>query len=399
MLKFARNKLVTIHQKDPDTLMVHGVLEDDIYGLEVDAEVRLPDLTFVKVTGKWNRWTTPECPRSLLYISGAEGLRIDGDVEKKLQKIVGRKACRHYATVLIECCKSVREAVTIRQWKHVSRTQPDLSFEAFINDPNRIQSDTPPVIETAPPAPTHEPTAAASRITVEPEPTVPLKAPNASDGFIVDLHTHSYPASACSEISVDALIQEAKRIGLDGICLTDHNYLWGPDQLDALRQKHGFLILGGNEVTTDQGHMLVFGLDTAIEKDGLVKLHDLHHAVQTADGYLAVSHPFRGFLTFGVDELGLSVEKASERTLFKSVDAVEVLNGMVTPEENQFALRVSQNLGLPAVGGSDAHNLSKIGCYATQFEKPIYNEKDLLSALKAGTFCPVVFRDGLPEAC
>lgn len=394
MLKFARNKLVTIHQKDPDTLMVHGVLEDDIYGLEVDAEVRLSDLTFIKVIGKWKRWTTPECPRSLDYVSDAEGLRIDGDVEKKLQKIVGRKACRHYATLLIECSKSVREAVMIRQWNHVSREQPDLSFEAFINDPNRIQPDAVPVVETAPPAPAHEPKAAAPHITVEPKPAAaaPPLAPQASGGFIVDLHTHSYPASSCAEISVDQVIEEAKRIGLDGICLTDHNYTWRADELDALRQKHGFLILGGSEVTTDQGHMLVFGGPRTIEKNGVIKLHDLHPAVQAADGYLAVSHPFRGFLTFGVDELGLSVEKASERALFKSVDAIEVLNGMVTPEENQFALRVSQNLGLPAMGGSDAHSLSKIGCYATQFDKPIFNEKDLLSALKARTYRAVAFR-------
>ena len=35
--------------------------------------------------------------------------------------------------------------------------------------------------------------------------------------------------------------------------------------MEDLRQKHGFLILRGNEITTDQGDILVFGLEEDIQ--------------------------------------------------------------------------------------------------------------------------------------
>jgi len=56
---------------------------------------------------------------------------------------------------------------------------------------------------------------------------------------------------------VDEMIEEAKRIGLDGICLTDHNYRWDPKDIQKLREKHQFLVLGGNEITTVQGDIVV----------------------------------------------------------------------------------------------------------------------------------------------
>lgn len=184
--------------------------------------------------------------------------------------------------------------------------------------------------------------------------------------------------------------------GLDGICLTDHNYVWHPDQIEDLRQKHGFLVLGGNEITTDQGDVLVFGLEKDIK--GIITLEELRKDVLACDGFMIIAHPFRGFLTFNVGELGLTPEKAMERALFGYVDAVETFNGKVTARENSFAGTVAQGLNLPATGGSDAHEVSEVGYYATQFYHRIKNEQDLLDALKNYTFSPVSFRNDLKKA-
>jgi len=81
-----------------------------------------------------------------------------------------------------------------------------------------------------------------------------------------------------------------------------------------------------------------------------------------------------------------------ERPLFKYVDAVEVLNGKVTEKENSFAKEVAAGLGLPATGGSDAHEVSEVGVYATQFSGTIKNGMDLIQGLKEGTYSPVRFR-------
>jgi predicted metal-dependent phosphoesterase TrpH len=392
MLKFSRNKLVGIARKDPDTLQVHGVLDDDLYGLEMEISVRLSDLKLLSVLGKWNHWTTPECPKALSFLNQSEGFCIDEEgLERKIQKTIGRKACRHFATLLIECCDAVKEAVKIIRWEEARAKHPELTFEEFLN--SGLQDSSGSGIP-------HHHSMGAGRIQDSPEPirvlnrtkdkgSVPKKT---SGGMVIDLHTHSYPASSCSSVSEDRLIEEAKRIGLDGICLTDHNYIWNPDRVKELSQKHGFLVLRGNEITTDQGHMLVFGLDANIREKGIIRLDDLRREVEKADGFMIVVHPFRGFLVFGVEQLGLNLKKAMERPLFKYVDAVEVMNGKVTKEENDFSSEVASGLGLPGIGGSDAHKESEVGLYATRFQDSIADEKDLIDRLKSGKFSPVSFR-------
>lgn len=397
MLQFSRNKVVSIVRKDADTLDVHGVLDDSIYALEVDLCVRISDMEFLSLEGKWNRWTTPECPRSLPFLQDAVGFRIEPGITKKLQKTVGRKSCRHFATILIECCKSVREAVKIIRWEDAKKDCPELSFAEFLRSGGGDVAGPPP--ETPKDEKTEASSASAESApsetvrTAKPgDSAAPSETAAASGGFIIDLHTHTYPASNCSTVSVDDIIENAKQIGLNGICLTDHNYVWEPDQVDELRQKHGFLILRGNEVTTDQGHMVVFGLDKPIGASGIVKVPELREEVEKAGGFMIVAHPFRGFLTFGVGQLGLTVEKAAERPFFKYVDAVEVMNGKVTKKENDFASQVAGALGLPSTGGSDAHEASEVGIYATCFPDPIADEAELIAALKSGNYSPLAFR-------
>ncbi|MEW5722434.1 MAG: PHP domain-containing protein, partial [Thermodesulfobacteriota bacterium] len=197
-------------------------------------------------------------------------------------------------------------------------------------------------------------------------------------------------ASPCSSADVHDLIAEAKRIGLGGLCLTDHNHLWPAEAVEELRQRHGFLVLRGNEITTDQGDMLVFGLDKGI--GNFMRLEDLRREVDAAGGFIILAHPFRGFLVVGLAQTGLTVDKAAERPLFRHVDALEVLNGKVTASENEFAARVAANLGLPATGGSDAHEVGEVGLYATSFEAEITDERSLVRALRGGRYEPIRFR-------
>ena len=78
--------------------------------------------------------------------------------------------------------------------------------------------------------------------------------------LIIDIHTHTFPTSDDSLLTPEELIEEAKRIGLDGICLTDHDGFWKPEDVVALSKKHDYLIIPGCEVTTEDGHLLVYGL-------------------------------------------------------------------------------------------------------------------------------------------
>jgi hypothetical protein len=88
----------------------------------------------------------------------------------------------------------------------------------------------------------------------------------------------------------------------------------------------------------------------------------------------------------------MTPQKAMQNPLFKQVDALEVLNGKVTPRENQFAHQVAEGLNLPATGGSDAHEVSEVGRYATRFSRPIQNEAELVAALKSDHYAAVAYR-------
>ena len=200
----------------------------------------------------------------------------------------------------------------------------------------------------------------------------------------IDLHIHTSPLSACSYIDPQELMQEARRLKLDGICLTEHQVVWDPDEVDKLAGEAGIRIFRGNEFTTNQGDILVFGFYEDIKE--LLIIQELRDKVTAADGYMIVAHPFRGFKTFGIGQLQLTVDQACQRKVLEFVDAVEVGNGKLSPDENDMARKVAEKLGLPGTGGSDAHRVDEVGTWVTVFEKDIEDENELLQELHAGRF-------------
>jgi len=200
----------------------------------------------------------------------------------------------------------------------------------------------------------------------------------------IDLHIHTAPLSACSYIDPHELVQEAQRLKLDGICLTEHQVLWDPAEVDRLALEAGIKIFRGNEFTTNQGDVLIFGFYEDIKE--LMIIQELREQVQKAGGFMIAAHPFRGFKTFGIGQLQMTVEQASQRKVFEFVDAVEIGNGKLSEDENDMARKVAQKLGLSGTGGSDAHRIDEIATWVTAFEKDIQDESQLVEELHAGRF-------------
>lgn len=200
----------------------------------------------------------------------------------------------------------------------------------------------------------------------------------------IDLHIHTAPLSACSYLDPRELIYEARRLKLDGICLTEHQVVWNPADVSQLAEKAGIRIFRGNEFTTNQGDILVFGYYEDIKE--LMLIQDLRDKVTAAGGYMIAAHPFRGFKTFGIGQLQMTVDQACKRKVLEYVDAVEIGNGKLSPDENDMARKVADKLGLPGTGGSDAHRVDEIATWVTVFEKDIENENELLQELHAGRF-------------
>ncbi|MCK5916361.1 MAG: PHP domain-containing protein, partial [Deltaproteobacteria bacterium] len=364
----------------------HGILDDSIYSLEINFKVNISDLVCSAVEGDWLRWTTPECPRALTFLDEVEGFCLKAGVDEKVHKTMGRRACRHFANLFNECAYAVRETAKGLGWQAALKEDKELTFKQFMLNGGAAEvAGSSPVMENR-----EVPSGLSPGEVKAVKQTSVSTAVSVLGDFVIDLHLHTSPASPCASDSVDAMIEEAKRIGLQGICLSDHNYVWSTEAVQALREKHDFLVLRVNEIVTEQGDMLVFGFYEDIQ--GIIKLAELKKQVAAVGGFIVGAHPFRGFLTFGADDVGLTAEKAMAREMFKLVDGVETLNGKVTKTENGLAQNVANGLGLPATGGSDAHDVSTVGLYATAFEQAIDSEEDLLDALKKGKYRPVTFR-------
>ena len=207
--------------------------------------------------------------------------------------------------------------------------------------------------------------------------------------MIIDLHTHTKPLSDDSYLEPEELIQRAKRTGLDAICLTEHDWFWNKDALAKLSQEHDFLVLPGVEMNTEEGHMLVFGLEEY--SFGMHRTIYLKQAVDEVGGVMILAHPYRRQF-YQHNDINEAVEHYYQQPFFRLLDAIEVLNGRATERQNQFSQELCRRLDLKGIGGSDAHQLSDIPTCATYFERKISNVKELITELKAGRLRAVDLR-------
>ena len=144
----------------------------------------------------------------------------------------------------------------------------------------------------------------------------------------IDLHIHTSPRSACSHLGLEELIETVNHRKLDGICLTEHQVVWDMEEAKQLAVDGDIKVFRGNEFTTNQGDILVFGFDEDIKE--LLTIQELQQAVKNVGGFLIAAHPFRGFKTFGIGQLQMTVEQACQRKMFEFVDAIEIGNGKLS---------------------------------------------------------------------
>ena len=70
-----------------------------------------------------------------------------------------------------------------------------------------------------------------------------------------DLHVHTYH-SACSVLMPETILKIAKKAGLDGIAVADHNTIKGGVEVSKANKDRDFEVIPGIEVNTDRGHVL-----------------------------------------------------------------------------------------------------------------------------------------------
>ena len=215
-----------------------------------------------------------------------------------------------------------------------------------------------------------------------------------------DLHTHSSQGSACSRMPVWNLIQAASEKGLNGVCITDHDYCWDQQVLAKLRRESSIMIFGGIELSTSVGEILVYGVHQSLLhlRNDLPKLTQM---VYNLGGVMAAAHPFRAdfaLSTLSRKERGLepiNIEEMCQRAIFSFVDLVEVYNGRSSRQEIQATKKATGILNKKGTGGSDAHSVLSVGACITVFDYPVESEAHMIAQLRKGTFHAKIKADSI----
>lgn len=205
--------------------------------------------------------------------------------------------------------------------------------------------------------------------------------------MIIDTHMHENKYSFDSLVSFDEIIEQAKKVGLDGICITNHDNADLIKETGSFFYKEGILVLVGAEVLTTEGDIVVFGVEDlpreTFEPNKLTP-EELLTIVNTHNGAAIAAHPYR------TNNRGLG---DNIKTVAHILDGVEAFNGSTPPHHNLMAYTTATECSLGILGASDCHVKNKVGCYATEFNCEIKTMNDFIKALKSKNYCPVILKD------
>ncbi len=193
-----------------------------------------------------------------------------------------------------------------------------------------------------------------------------------------DLHVHTCYSHDCAT-TLDDVVRYAKKQGLSGVAITDHDTVEGA--LRLLETETDIVVIPGIEVSTNRGHILGINVKSHIPKG--LSVEETVKNIHESGGIAIAAHP-SAFYKGGI---GLGKEIASY-----GMDAVEVVNSSSFPFFLMTYLnrRFASNVGLPQTGGSDSHLAETIGLAYTTIEKAEadMNAENVVKAIKKGATEP-----------
>ncbi|MGC9516151.1 MAG: PHP domain-containing protein [Methanomicrobiales archaeon] len=178
-----------------------------------------------------------------------------------------------------------------------------------------------------------------------------------------DLHVHS-KYSSDGYVEPELMVKTAKKRGLDGIAVTDHDTIKG-GLLAEKFQDTDFQVIVGCEVTSNQGEIIGLFLNQEIVSKNHLEVMD---EIKEQGGLVIIPHPF--------DTLRRSTYQPRGEFM-KNVDNIEVFNSRCIHQKYNLqaaAFAMDNKLGVSA--GSDAHFVNEIG------NAGIITEDDVMKSLK-----------------
>jgi predicted metal-dependent phosphoesterase TrpH len=208
--------------------------------------------------------------------------------------------------------------------------------------------------------------------------------------MLIDLHAHTAPRSNCSRTTLEELVETARRRGLDALCITEHDVRWPDDELAGASRLLDFPLIPGVELTTDVGHVLVFG---PLRKPLWLgyRLEELVDECAQSDTALVLPHPVRrlaGERAIKGGRVPPKPEAVAALPQWEAVHAIEVASTQTTALEHTLTAAALEVVARPAVGASDAHSAGLAGTYATELDATVRTAEELAAQIRAGHVRP-----------
>lgn len=172
------------------------------------------------------------------------------------------------------------------------------------------------------------------------------------------MHNHT-KYSQCSNLEPEMLLKLAKKKGMNGIAVTDHNTIKGALKAKKINKEKDFEVIIGDEINTNYGDALAFYIQEEIKSRELFSVID---EIKAQDGIIAIAHPFRTSINPSL-KFTYPIEKIKNK-----IDAIECFNARTLPGNNIKAQVLAKKLDIAGIGGSDAHFKFEIGKAYTIFD-------------------------------
>lgn len=210
-----------------------------------------------------------------------------------------------------------------------------------------------------------------------------------------ETHLHTSPASKCAKASVRESVEFYKKIGYDGVFITNHfpNFFMGTveehieyldffyaDYEEALKvgKEIGIKVFCGEEISYKGTDFLIYGLNKQWYLDNL-HINEMEMSEKLKlfieEGALVIqAHPYRE--DFYIDHIRLFPD---------CVHGVEIVNGRRPESENKMAEVYAKNYGLLEFAGSDNHDAGRQKLLAgVCSDDPVMDIQDFVDRVKNG---------------
>jgi predicted metal-dependent phosphoesterase TrpH len=183
----------------------------------------------------------------------------------------------------------------------------------------------------------------------------------------IDLHVHS----DYSDDAVDSpkkIIKYAKKKGLNGVAIVDHNNVAGGLKGFVIAKKmKDFVVIPGIEISSAEGHVLALNVKENIPKK--LSVEETLKKIINLGGVPILPHPYRMLSGCG--------EKDAEK-----FTGIEVFNSRSIGWENKKSESLAEKLDIGKTGGSDAHSANELGYGITEFNINSFRIDDLIQEIE-----------------